>query len=322
MSGVHLLTPWGLGLVPGVVLPLVVLLFVRHRARSVRRGLALVEPASRTFVVTVITLVATGALVGIAAAQPMVEQTRTLRERTDAEAFVVVDVSRSMLAQSGTDSPRRLASAKALAKTVRAALPEIKFGVVSLTDRTLPHLFPSADREVFDATLDRSLGIEKPPPRSSLAQLSTNLEALSYIRSQRYFAPKARERLLVVLTDGESQPTSGARLARLFGSPPVTHVVFVHVWDIAERVYTEGAPEPQYRPDESSREVLDGLAEAVSGNTFSEDETGAVIQTARALLGSGPTIVRGEQGGRVALAPYFAAAALLPLALLLWRRDR
>jgi hypothetical protein len=317
-----LLAPAGLLIALGVVLPLIVLLLVRRRAKTVRRGLALIEPPGRAFVATVLAFVATGALVGIAAAQPVVDQTRTLRERTDAEAFVVVDVSRSMLAQSGTDSPRRLARAKALAKTFRAALPEIRFGVVSLTDRTLPHLFPSADREVFDATLDRSLGIEKPPPRSSLAQLSTNLEALAYIRSQRYFAPKARKRLLVVLTDGESQPTSGARLARLFGTPPVTHVVFVHVWGADERVYTEGAPEPQYRPDESSREVLDGLAEAVSGNTFSEDEKGAVTQTARAVLGSGPTIVRGEQGGRVALAPYFAAAALLPLALLLWRRDR
>jgi von Willebrand factor type A domain len=317
-----LLAPAGLLLALGIVLPLLALLLVRRRATTVRRGLALVEPPSRALVVTVLAVAATGALVGIAAAQPVVEQTRTLRERTDAEAFVVVDVSRSMLAQSGTDSPRRLERAKTLAKKVRAAFPQIKFGVVSMTDRTLPHLFPSADREVFDATLDRSLGIEKPPPRSSLAQLSTNLEALAYIRSQRYFAPKARKRLLVVLTDGESQPTSGARLARLFGRPPVTHVVFVHVWGADERVFTQGAPEPQYRPDEASREVLDGLAKTVSGNTFSERDVGAVIETARGALGSGPTVVRGEQGGRVALAPYFAAAALLPLALLLWRRDR
>ena len=107
---------------------------------------------ARAFIVTVLAFVATGALVGIAAAQPVVEQTRTLRERTDAEAFVVIDVSRSMLAQSGTGSPRRLERAKTFAKTFGAALPEIRFGVVSITDRTLPHLFPSADREVFDAT--------------------------------------------------------------------------------------------------------------------------------------------------------------------------
>jgi hypothetical protein len=60
----------------------------------------------------------------------------------------------------------------------------------------------------------------------------------------------------------------------------------------------------------------------VSGNAFSEHQLKAVEQTARGVLGSGPTIVRGEQGGRIPLAPYVAAAALLPVALLLWRRDR
>jgi hypothetical protein len=298
------------------------LLFVRRRARTVRRGLALVEPRTRVFVATVVAFVATGVLVGLAAAQPVLEQTRTLRERTDAEAFVVLDVSRSMLAQRDTGSPRRIERAKAFAKTVRSSLPEIRFGVASITDRTLPHLFPSADREVFDATLDRSLGIEKPPPRSSFEQNATNLDGLATVRTLRYFAPKASKRLLIVLTDGETQPVSGARLASLFGRPPVTHVVFVHFWHADERVFNEGAPEPQYRPDESSRLVLDGLAETISGNTFSERELGAVTRTARAALGSGPTIVRGEQGGSVALAPYFAAAALLPVALLLWRRDR
>jgi von Willebrand factor type A domain len=317
-----LLTPSGLALALGVALPLVVLLFVRRRARAVRRGLALVEPPGRALVTTVLAFLATGVLVGVAAAQPVLEQTRTLRERTDAEAFVVVDVSRSMLARRDTGSPRRIERAKTFAKKVRSSLPDIRVGVASITDRTLPHLFPSADREVFDATVDRSLGIEQPPPRSSLAQLSTNLEALATIRSQRYFAPKSLERLVVVLTDGETQVMSGARLARVFGRPPVTHVVFVHFWGADERIFTEGAPEPQYRPDASSRVVLDELAKSVSGNTFSEQEVAAVTRTARAALGSGPTIVRGEQGGRIALAPYFAAAALLPVALLLWRRDR
>jgi von Willebrand factor type A domain len=319
---VALLAPSGLVLALGVVLPLVLLFVARRRARAVRRGLSLSEPSRRTVVVSVVALVATGVLVGLAAAQPVIERTRTLRERTDAEAFVVIDVSRSMLARREPGAPRRIDRAKGFAKSIRASLPEIRFGVASVTDRTLPHLFPSADPKVFDATVDRSLGIEQPPPRSSLAQNATNLESLATIRSQRYFAPTTPKRLLVVLTDGETQPVSGARLARVFGTPPITHVVFVHFWNADERVFTEGTPEPQYRPDRSSRAVLNGLAETVSGNTFSEHELNAVEKTARAALGSGPTIVRGEQGGRVALAPYFAAAALLPVVLLLWRRDR
>jgi hypothetical protein len=319
---VSLLTPAGLVLAVGVVLPLVVVFVARQRARTVRRGLALAEPPARALVVSVVALLATGALVGLAAAQPVIEQTRTLRERTDVEAFVVIDVSRSMLARREPGASRRIDRAKQFAKTIRSSLPEIRFGVASVTDRTLPHLFPSADPQVFDATVDRSLGIEQPPPRSSLAQNATNLESLATIRGQRYFAPTSSKRFLVVLTDGESQPVSGARLARVFGTPPVTHVIFVHFWAAEERVFTKGAPEPQYRPDRSSRAFLDGLAETVSGNTFSERQLGAVEQTARAVVGRGPTIVRGEQGGRVALAPYLAAAALLPVALLLWRRDR
>ena len=95
----------GSALALGVLLPLVVLLFFRQRARKIRRhGLALVEPrgagirrhrrrARRH----------RGARRGCRSAARL-EQTRTLRERTDAEAFVVLDVSRSMLAQQDTGS--------------------------------------------------------------------------------------------------------------------------------------------------------------------------------------------------------------------------
>ena len=41
-------------------------------------------------------------------------------------------------------------------------------GIASLTDRVLPHLFPSTDVDVFEATIERSMAIERPPPRSSL----------------------------------------------------------------------------------------------------------------------------------------------------------
>jgi hypothetical protein len=43
---------------------------------------------------------------------------------------------------------------------------------------------------------------------------------------------------------------------------------------------------------------------------------------AREIVGSGPTVVQGHRPDRIVLAPYLAAAAFLPLTLLLWRRDR
>ncbi|MBA3333969.1 MAG: VWA domain-containing protein [Actinobacteria bacterium] len=316
------LTPGGVLLTLGVLIPLVALFFVRRRAGRVRSALGLDEPRRLGLVFGILSLLAAGTFLGLAAAQPVIERTTTLETRTDAEAFIVLDVSRSMLARRSPRSATRIERAKTAARTLRAALPEVRFGIASLTDRALPHLFPSIDHDVFESTLTRSLGIEQPPPRSSLATNATSLDALATIRTQRYFMPKSRKRLLIVLTDGESQPVSAARLASVLRRPPVTDVVLVHVWHADERVYSGDAPEPQYRPDPSSSLVLDGLARAVSGDVYAESEIGAATTKARELIGSGPTVVRGERSGQVPLAPYLAAAALAPLALLLWRRDR
>jgi hypothetical protein len=316
------LSPQGALAAVGVLVPLLALVVVRRRAGRVRRTLGLGEPRAAGLVLAVSSVLAAGACLGLAAAQPVVEQTKQLRTRTDAEAFVVLDVSRSMLARRGPGGSTRFERAKAAAVELRAALPEVRVGIVSLTDRALPHLFPSSDQDVFEATIDRSLGIERPPPRSSFASLATALDTLTTIRTHRYFAPAARKRLLLVLTDGESQPVAGARLGSLFRRPPAIDVVFVHFWHPDERVFTSGAPEPQYRPDRSARVVLDGLAKLLSGEAYAENELGEAARTARELVGSGPTVVRGEQSGEIPLAPYLAGAALAPLALLLWRRER
>jgi von Willebrand factor type A domain len=316
------LSPRGALATIGVLVPLLFLVLVHRRAGRVRRSLGLDEPRAAGLALAVSSVLVAGACLGLAAAQPVVEQTTQLRTRTDAEAFVVLDVSRSMLARRGAGGPTRLERAKTVAVDLRAALPEVRVGIVSLTDRALPHLFPSIDQDVFETTIERSLGIERPPPRSSFAGLATALDTLRTIRTHRYFAPAARKRLLLVLTDGESQPVAGARLGSLFRNPPAIEVVFVHFWHPDERVFTAGAPEPQYRPDRSARVVLDGLAKLLSAEVYAENELGAAASTARELVGSGPTVVRGEQSGEIALAPYLAAAALVPLALLLWRRER
>lgn len=191
-----------------------------------------------------------------------------------------------------------------------------------MTDRVLPHLLPSVNQDVFQATVQRSIDIEKPPPRSSVLQSATRLDALATIRTQRFFSPRARKRLVVVLTDGESQPVAVERLRSLFLESPAIATLFVQFWDRDERVFTGNAPEAGYRPDPSARGLLDDVAAAMDGRAFDEDELSAARSYARDRLGSGPTVVQGERGSRIALAPYFAAAALVPLALLLWRRDR
>lgn len=317
-----LLTPLGVLLSLGVLIPLAALLLVRRRARHVRGALEMSEPTTRGIIVALALLLTAGVLLGLAATQPIIEQTRTFEVRTDAEAFVVIDVSRSMLAQPNLGSPTRIVRAKLAASELRASLGGIPVGIASLTDRVLPHLFPSTDADVFEATLERAIGIGRPPPGGGFRTRATELDALASVRSLHFFSPKAKQRLLVVLTDGETVPVNRARLAAQLLREPGIDTVFVQFWREGERVYTRRVPEPQYVPDPSARSLLDGVAEAINGSVFSEGSVSSASRKARALIGEGPTVVEGERHSPIALAPYLSMAAFLPLALLLWRRDR
>jgi hypothetical protein len=316
------LTPVGALLALGLVIPLVAMLRARRKAGLVREGLGVVAPGRRALAVPIAALALGAGLLGLAAAQPVFGWTSDERLRTDAEAFVVLDVSRSMLAQRNRDDPTRLQRAQEAASILRASLPDVRVGVASLTDRVLPHLFPSADEDVFEATIRRSLAIEQPPPRSSFATSATSLNALAALRGLRFFVPTTKERVAIVLTDGETQPVANARLGGLFRRDPAIDLVFVQFWHEDERVFTRGVPEPQYRPDPSAGATLERLAASTRGAVYSEGELGAAASAARRALSNGPTVVRGEAAGQLALAPYLAAAALLPFGLLLWRRDR
>jgi hypothetical protein len=315
------LTPLGALLALGLAAPLVALRRIRRRARGARTTLGVAEPP-RVLLVPLVGLVLGGALLALAATQPVFAWTRDRTVRTDAEAFVVLDVSRSMLAQRSLESPQRIERAKSAASEIRASMPDVRVGLASLTDRVLPHLFPSADEKVFRATLDRSLAVEHPPPRSSFLTGATSLNALATLRGLRFFSPSATSRVAIVLTDGESDPVAHARLGGLFRQTPPIGLVFVQFWNEDEKVFSRGVPEPQYQPDPSARPTLDRLAASTHGAVYSENQVGAGARKARKLLGSGPTVVQGERAGKVALAPYLALAALFPFGLLLWRRDR
>jgi hypothetical protein len=258
------------------------------------------------YAVPVAALIAAAGLVSLAAAQPVVEFDRTSRVRTDAEAVIAIDITRSMLAKTSPGATARIVRAKVAALELRQAIPTVPVGIASLTDRTLPHLFPSVDEESFRTTITRSVGVERPPP----------------VATQGFFSPKARHRVLVVLTDGESLPPTQAHLTSTFARPPGVRTVFVQVWGPSERVYAGRLPESGYRPDPTARAILDRFAAEVGGVVFPESQLSAAKQAVKELVGKGPTVVRGEQRDHVALAPYLAGSAFLPLLLLLWRRDR
>jgi hypothetical protein len=305
-----------------VLVPLLAFVRARRVGRRSRSVIGLVEPRRRSFVVPLGALLATAALLGVAATQPVVSSDVTRSVRTDAEAFVVFDVSRSMLASAAAQEPSRIARSKAAALKLREALPTVKFGAASVTDRTLPHLFPSGDADAYRATLQKAIGIERPPPVHSLLRRVTSLESLGAVATQSFFSPDARRRVLVVFTDGETLPGTRARLGPLFQRPPGISTVFVHVWGRDERVYLRRAPEIGYRADPGSREALERIAAGIGGQVVPESDLGKVTRQVSRLVGTGPTVVEGERRRDIPLAPPLAAAAFLPLALLLWRRDR
>jgi hypothetical protein len=326
----HFVTPKGalLGLL--VVIPLLAFLAVSRRATGVRAALGVPVLPESARVVPLVAVVAVGVLLGLAAAQPLVERSAERKVRSDAEAYVVLDVTRSMLARQGIQGAMRIARAKRAAEELRASLPDVKFGVASLTNRVLPHLFPSADQDVFRATLEKSVGIERPAPGTGFiiapgqvsSRNATTFSALQGMGTQGFFAPEAQKRVVVVLTDGESPDVSANAVGSSFRKAGI-QAVFVRFWGSGERVFTNGNAEPQYRPDPQSLPILQSLAAATGGRAFDEADLSGAERQVHRDLGTGPAEAEAtERGHRLPLAPYLAAVAVLPLGLLLWRRDR
>ena len=255
----------------------------------------------------------TFALLAVAAAQPALERTQGREVRTDAEALVVVDVSRSMAASGSPSGTNRLERAKETARSVRRGIREVPTGLATLTDRTLPHVLPTADSALFEAALDKTVGVERPPARDEVLQ-ATTLQALADVVQGRYFSPEARRRLLVVITDGDSAPYDVAAVAAALRAGRV-QLVLVRVGDSDERVYSpSGTPEPLYRPSPLAAQTLETLAVAANGVAVS---SGDADRAAQDVLGRGPTSSQGVATEIVSLAGIFAAAAIVPLMLLL-----
>jgi hypothetical protein len=310
------LTPLAALVALAALLPLAAALLGRTRVDSVRRTLGLRPPATRSRLAGPVFASAGIALLGLAAAQPVLAHRSSARVRKDVEALFVIDTSRSMAASSTPTSPTRLDRAIAAAVQLRASVPQVSSGIATLTDRVLPDLLPVADPAGFDAVARRAVAIESPPPRDQSVR-ATTYGALAEIASGNYFDPTASRRIVVLLTDGESNPVDASTIAGGLPASKGYRLVAVRIWNGDEAVYGPGGkPEAAYRPDPSGLAVLDGLTAALGGQTFEESRLGAASSTLQSLAGSGPTaIARGESQSRTSLAPFLVAAALLLLLL-------
>ena len=311
------LTPLGGLLVLAVVLPLAGLVLAERRVAAARALLRLARPPGGVPRATIVALAAVPVLLGLAVAQPALRAPETANVRTDAQAMFVLDTSRSMLASAGPGEASRLARAQRAAVRLRSAIDDVPAGVGTLTDRALPNLLPVADTAAFDATVERALGIERPPPQEVNVN-ATTLAPLTELVTQGYYSTSARRKLLFVLTDGETRSYDVGAVGRSLRAGRGVSLILVHFWKPGERVYRpSGRPEAAYFPHQESRRELDRLAAAAGGASFGEDELAAAAARARSEFGSGKTASQGIRPHTIPLAPYVAAASLLPLAFLL-----
>lgn len=316
---VSFLTPLA-GLVTlAAAVPLLAFVRSEQRARRVREVLRLAPPGGSQRA-TVAAIVVLAALVGIGAAQPVLEETTQQTSRTDAQAFFVLDTSRSMLAATEPGEATRFERARDAAMRFRDGLAAVPVGLASLTDRALPLVFPTANRETFESTLRLALDVDRPASSEAEDVRATEFGALASVGERNFFRG-AKRRLAVVFTDAETVDFNPRAVANAFSEGNVQLIV-VRFSKPGERVFGPGgAPEP-YEPDPASAASAERLAEAVGGRAFDEDELDDAIGAARSAVGEGPMVVtRSEQTDIDPLAPYVFLAGLLPLGFLLYRRN-
>ncbi len=301
--------------------PLATALAVQRRNARARRLLGLPDPGRAARLELPVAIAVLTGILGLAAAQPVLHTERTRLTRLDAEAFVAMDTSRSMLASASARSPTRLDRARRIALRIRAAIPDVPTGIGTFTDRPLPLLLPTSDGEAFAASVQKAIGIERPPPLGSGLTVSS-FDAIAPIPTSGYYTPGTKRKLLVVITDAESEGFSVVTLHRDFGPPPKTAVVVVRVGGGGERVYgPDGLPESAYIPPPATGRQLGTFLEATHGRAFGEATVPGAEDAARAALGAGPTAKLDTSSGRRELAPWLVLVAIVPLGAVLLRRN-
>jgi hypothetical protein len=303
------------------LIPLAVLVVEDRRLEALCKRLGLRPPTWRPSIEIGVALTALVAVLALALAQPVVANHTITEGRADAEAFFVFDVSRSMSART-PGSPTRFDQARRDAKELRARLGNLPVGVASLTDRLLPHLFPSVSVNAFNATVDQAIAVDR--PTMSLAYgdaLGTKIGALADLGTGNYFEASARKRVAVVFTDGETLKEHLSTLPARFKDANVS-VFFIRYWSPDQRVYdAAGSMNPDYSPDPGSTPILDGVAKSIGTQLYEPGQIGQVAAAVRAAIGKGPTTPRGRELNSFLLAPYVLLFAIIPLSFLLYRRN-
>jgi hypothetical protein len=306
-------TPWFglLGLV-GLV-PLALALERLRTGAALRAELGLAAPGRLRRAARPLGIVGLFAVVAVTATQPALRSQQERVARSDAQIFLVIDNSRSMLASRGPNGVPRYARALAFARRLHAAQPEVPIGIGALTNRVLPYLMATSQEQAFQVVLSDAYGIERPPPEATIGAVISTLAALDDVAQHDFFPASAHKRVLVVLSDAETLPFNVRPVLRDLRRVHVTPIL-VRFWRPDERVYKPEGGIERYKPS-----VPDELARLQSVGLASYDETqfGEVRAAVQKAVGHGPTTRVALERLDQPIAPLVALAGLLPLLLLL-----
>lgn len=319
LFGVSFLSPVDAVFALAAVAPLAAYFLSERRSGQIRALLGLRAPGRRAFAPVIGALVLLPALVAVAVAQPVVVRRQTVHERSDAQAFFILDTSLSMEASAGPGEPTRLARAKRLASRLETRLADVPIGLAGMTDRVLPYVMPTTDPALFARTLAQSVGIDEPLPSQDYRRgRATNLQSLVPVLNANFFSLGAKRKLVVVFTDGEAP----AELGLLgLGIDRKISPVFVHISAPGERIYHRGVPDPHYTTDATSGRVLARAAQVTGGVVFDASQFGKIASASRGIVGRGPETGHVSAYARIALAPWVALGGIFPLGFLLYRRN-
>jgi hypothetical protein len=317
---VSFLTPLAAAVGLIVALAIWARIVARRRAAVAASALGLPPAGRRAFVIDLVLLGLVGVLIAVAAAQPVVSRSEATQGREGAEVLIVFDVTRSMLAQRAPSEPTRLDRSRELAKRLRASIPDTRVGVASLTDRVLPHLFPTLGANSFVSVVNRAIGIERPPP-DRRANKATAFSALGDIGRSAFFRRETARRVIVVVSDGETVPVDFEVLRERLGQGRVS-TVFVQVWRGDESVFdANGERDPAYRPDRTGGRTLRRVAGALEAPVLNEGDVEGLTTAVKERIGAGTLVPQGRQVVSHQLAPHALLIAFAPLALILYRRN-
>ncbi len=261
-------------------------------------------------------------LAAIAASEPSLRQTSSVELRANAEVYLFVDASASMLAGASSHAPTRLEQARQAAADFAQSLPsDLPLGAGAFPQSPLPLTAPIGDRQLFLTALDHLTAPGTLPEHLYGGVTATNFANLSTLTTAHFFLPKTRRRIVVLLTDAEGPSfdvaSTAASLKRLH-----IHLVFVRLGSPHDRIWIQRKGErpvadPKYQANLADIGEVRLLARDTGGAFYSQGQIRNAIDEVNRLSGHGPD--RPAQTLSLysdSLGQYFLLAALPCLAWL------